>query len=96
MNALGIVLIARLGSLCGITNVNDTERMMILGHLQRFLKIAFNSLVRICSAPNSTKSEVGSAKEYIFYSGRAILNPILCKRRRECSLGVTANDNNQR
>ena len=91
MNALGIVLIARLGSLCGITNVNDTERMMILGHLQRFLKIAFNSLVRICSAPNSAKSEVGSAKEYILYSGRAILNPIFRNRLGKCSRHITCN-----
>ena len=56
MNALGIVLIARLGSFCRIADVNDTERNVLSGHLESCLKIALYPLMRICATPNCTET----------------------------------------
>lgn len=85
MNALGIVLIARLGSLEGISYVYDRERNMLLGHIECLLEITLNSLVRICTAPNSAETEISRAEKYILYSGSAILDPIFGNRLGKCS-----------
>ena len=79
MNSIGIVLIARLGMLIGIANVNYAKRDMMLGKIKAFLKINAYSLLRISAAPHSSKSKVYRAQKNVLYRGRAILYPILRK-----------------
>ena len=96
MNSLGIVLIARLGSFKWIADMDDAERNMVLGHLENALKVVLYSPLRICAAPYSAKPEIGRAKENIFNSGGAVLNPKLSRRRRKRTGGITCYDNNER
>ena len=58
MNSLGIVLIAGLRHLFGISDVNYAERYMSVGKSETFLEIALHSLLRICSAPYCAKTEI--------------------------------------
>ena len=62
MYSLRIVLIARLGNLGGIADVNNGERNMIRGELEHSTEVILYPLLRICAAPNCTESEIGSAK----------------------------------
>ena len=96
MNSLRIVLVAGLWSLSRITDMNDSERNMILGHTECLLQISEHSLMRICAAPYGAESEVGSAKKNVLYSCGAVLNPIISNRIGERAAEITRHNYNDR
>ena len=96
MHSFSVILVARLGCLCGVTDVNDAKRDMILGHLKDGLEIILNSLLRICAAPYCTKTKVCRTKKNILYCSRAILNPVFGNGRRESATSVASYNYNKR
>ena len=96
MDTLGVVLIARLGSLRGISHVNDAEGNDMLGQLKHSLKVIPYSLLRICAAPHSAKSEIDRAKKDVLDSRRAVLYPIFGDGRGERAACIARNNDRKR
>ena len=96
MHSLSIVLIAGLRYFGGVAYVYDGERNVILRHLKHSLEIVLYSSLRICTAPYSTKTEIGSAQKKVFYRRRAILNPELCSGGRKSATCITGYNYNKR
>ena len=96
MNSFFIILVARLGYFLGVANVYDSKWNVVRGHLEYRLEVILYPSLRICTAPNCAKTEVGGTKEHILYRRGAILNPKFGRRCRESARGVAGNYNNER
>ena len=96
MHSLCVVLIAGLGCLVGMSDVNDAKRNMCIGEAETLLKVALYPSLRISAAPYCAKSEVNGTEKDVLDSSRAILYPILGHRSGQGSLGIAAYYDNER
>ena len=76
MHSLCIILIAGLGCLLGVTNVNDAERNMCVRESEALFEIALYPSLRICAAPYCAKTEVNGTQKDVLDSGGAVLHPV--------------------